>query len=265
MPGWSAGTGSSATNKTNSLIWGDTIANLGFPVTYNPQGANQYSWDGDPTGGSFLDGIYAGASGAQSRYFPIPVVRDDFQWEKGRHSFAFGGTFKYPNPHFSVYSDYNGPNLGLGGGVTGLTDADPSGWQFRPDDLDRNQTSLTVYDSAFVFGLGRFASAGATYNYTAAGSTVPQGTGLQTKFRYYETEIYFADTWRVTPSLTITYGLRYQNFTVPYEVHGIESVQSESLLGLSCTRASRRARLVWAAMPRCRAPPLLGYGAVHHL
>jgi hypothetical protein len=218
-----------STNKTNSLIWGDTIANLGFPDTYNPQGANQYSWDGDPTGGSFLDGIYAGAGGAQARYFPVPVVRDDFHWDKGRHSFAFGGTFKYPSPHFSVYNDYNGPNLGLGGGITGLPNtAQEDTWQFNPTDLDPSQTSLTVYDSAYVFGLGRFASAGATFNYTAAGSVVQQGTGLQTKFQYYETEVYFGDTWKVTPSLTFSYGVRYQNYTVPYEVHGLESVQSES-------------------------------------
>jgi hypothetical protein len=225
VAGWNWSIGS---NKTNSLIWGETVANLGFPATYNPQGANQYSWDGDPTGGSFLSGIYAGVGGAQSRIFPIPIVRDDFQWEKGRHSFTFGGDFKYPSPHFSVYNDYNGPNLGLGGGITGLTDTDPSHWQFRPKDLDRNQTSETVYDSAFVFGLGRFASEGATFNYNASGTTVAQGTGLQTKFRYYETEVYFGDSWKVTPKLTVTYGARYQNFTVPYEIHGLESVQSES-------------------------------------
>jgi hypothetical protein len=79
-----------------------------------------------------------------------------------------------------------------------------------------------------VFGLGRYASAGATYNYTATGSTVAQGTGLQTKYKYYETELYFGDSWRVKPNLTITYGLRYQNYTVPYEVHGLESVQNLS-------------------------------------
>jgi hypothetical protein len=224
-------------NKTNSVIWGETVSNYGFPVTYNPQGANQYNWDGDPTGGDFLSGIYGGAAGAQSRIFPIPVVRDDFHWDKGRHSFAFGGTFKYPSPHYANYSDYNSPNLGLGGGVTGLTDSDS--FTFRPTDLDRNQTSLTIYDSALVFGLGRFGAAGATYNYTAAGSVVPQGTGLHSEFRYYETEVYFGDTWKVSPSLTISYGMRYQNYTVPYEIHGIESVQSESFNNFLNARISQ--------------------------
>ncbi len=178
-------------NKTNSLIWGDTIAKLGFPVIYNPSGTNVYSWDGDPTGGTFLDRIYTSPAGAQARYFPLPVVRDDFHWSKGRHEISFGGSFKYPSPQYSNYSDYNDPTVGLGGGVLGLTDSDT--FKFRPNDLDRSQTSLTVYDSALVFGLGRFASAGATWNYDAKGSVVPQGTGLQTHYRYYETGFYAED------------------------------------------------------------------------
>jgi hypothetical protein len=236
-----------STNKTNTLIWGDTVANLGFPITYNPQGANQYNWDGDPTGGDFLSAIYTSASGASSRYFPIPVLRDDFHWDKGRHSFAFGGTFKYPSPHFSLYSDYNSPNVGLGGGVVGLPTAAQDTWQFHPADIDPSQTNRTIYDSAYVFGLGRFAGAGATYNYTAAAAVVPQGTGLQTKFQYYETEAYFGDTWKVTPSLTISYGLRYQTYTVPYEVHGIESVQSESFRDYMTARIAQSAAGVGGA------------------
>ncbi len=233
-------------NKVNSLIWGDTVAKLGFPVIYNPQGVNLYSWDGDPTGGSFLDALYTSPAGAQARYFPIPVVRDDFHWDKGRHNFAFGGTFKYPSPQYSIYSDFNGPNVGLGGGITGLTDGDPS-WKFRPDDLDRDQTSLTIYDSALVFGLGRFASAGATYNYDASGNVLAQGTGLQTHYHYYETEVYFLDTWKLTPSFTFTYGLRYQNYTVPYEVHGIQSVQSEAFWNYMDARIAQSAAGVGGA------------------
>jgi hypothetical protein len=251
-------------NKTNSVVWGSTVANLGFPNTYNPQGANQYSWDGDPTGGDFLTSIYASPAGvAQSRIFPVPIVRDDFNWDKGRHSFSFGGTFKYPSPHFSNYSDYNSPNIGLGGGVTGLTDSDPSGWQFRPNDLDRTQSSLTIYDSADMLALGRFASSGSTWNYTAAAAVVPQGTGLQTKFQYYETEVYFGDTWKVTPALTFTYGLRYQNYTVPYEVHGIESVQSESFWDYMHARLAQSAAGVGgnASLPGgTAAVPYITYG-----
>lgn len=234
------------TNKTNSLIWGDTIGKISELINSNsPSGANTYSWDGDPTGGTFLSPIYASPSGGTKRYFPIPVVRDDFHWSKGRHEISIGGTFKYPNPSYGIYSDYNGATVGLGGGVTGLTDSDT--WKFRPNDLDRNQTSLTIYDSAFALALGRFASAGATWNYDASGKVLDQGTGLQTKYRYYETEAYFEDSWKVTPNFTLTYGLRYQNYTVPYEVHGIESVQSESFWDFMRARIAQSAAGVGGA------------------
>jgi hypothetical protein len=227
-------------NKTNSLIWGATVANIGYPDTYNPQGANQYNFDGDPTGGYFLSNIYANAGGSKY-YFPIPVLRDDFSWQKGRHGFTFGGSFKYPSPHYSVYNDYNGPIVGLGGGVTGLPTNGTSSWNFDPSDIDNSQTSLTIYQSALVLGLGRFEDTNDTWNYNAAGSVVPQGTGLQTTFRYYETEFYFGDTWKLTPSLTLTYGLRYQNTTVPYEIHGIEADQNESFWNFMNARIAQSA------------------------
>jgi hypothetical protein len=227
-------------NKTNSLIWGSTVANIGTPDTYNPQGANQFDFDGDPTGGYFLSGIYANAGGS-AYYFPIPVLRDDFSWEKGRHGFTFGGTFKYPSPHYSVYGNYNGPIVGLGGGVTGLPTNGSSNWNFDPSDLDNSQTSLTIYQSALMLALGRFEDTNDTWNYTASGGVVPQGAGLQTEFRYYETEFYFGDTWKLTPSLTFTYGLRYQNTTVPYEIHGIEADQNESFWDFMNARIAQSA------------------------
>jgi hypothetical protein len=235
--GWDSNYGA---NKTNSFIWGETVAKLGNTYPTTAQGVNGYSFDGDPTGGTFLSPIYAGPGGSSKEIFPLPMVRDDFTWQKGSHTLGIGGDFKYPSPHYSTYNDFNSPNLGLGGGVTGLTDADPT-WKFRPTDLDSNQTSLTVYDSALTYGLGRFASDGTQWNYDASSTVVPSGTGLQTQYRYYETELYFADTWKVTPKLTLTYGVRYQNFTVPYEIHGIESVQSESFWDFMNARISQSA------------------------
>jgi hypothetical protein len=65
---------------------------------------------------------------------------------------------------------------------------------------------------------------GATFNYNAQGNAVPQGTGSIEDYRFYETEIYFGDTWKVTPRFTVSYGVRWQNYSVPYETHGIESL-----------------------------------------
>ena len=38
--------------------------------------------------------------------------------------------------------------------------------------------------------------------------------------------MYFGDTWKVTPHLTLDYGLRYHLYTVPYETGGAESIQN---------------------------------------
>jgi hypothetical protein len=225
--------------KSNSFIWGATINKVSTLVAYAPLSPYEYSFDGNPTGGTFLDNIYANPGGS-TRYIPVPVLRDDFTWQKGRHSITIGGDFKYPTAQYAGYVDFVGSNLGLGGGILGLTDSDPS-WKFRPNDLDRTQTSETIYDSAFVYGVGRYASQGTTWNYDASGNVLAPGSGLKTKFKYYTTEFYVGDSWKVTPNLTLTYGVRYQNFSVPYEVHGIQSVQSESFKDFMNARIAQSA------------------------
>jgi len=63
------------------------------------------------------------------------------------------------------------------------------------------------------------------YNYDNTGKVLAQGTGDNRNYRYYQTQLYFGDTWKVTPNLTLSYGVNYQIFSVPYEVNGLESVE----------------------------------------
>jgi hypothetical protein len=94
----------------------------------------------------------------------------------------------------------------------------------RPADLNSGSVDTSLYDAAFALALGRYASSGATFNYGSTGDLLPQGTGSIARDRYYETEIYAGDTWKLTPDLTLSYGIRWQNYTVPYDTQGIESV-----------------------------------------
>jgi hypothetical protein len=89
-------------------------------------------------------------------------------------------------------------------------------------------TSSNDYDSAFAFALGRIGAISQQFNYTAQGTALPLGTGDNRNYRYYQTELYVGDTWKVTPSLTLSYGVNYQYFSVPYEVNGLESVSPMS-------------------------------------
>ncbi len=210
-------------NKSNAFYYGVTRSRLNFPAAYNPTGTVQWQtgFGGDGTGSSILTDPYASAVNAQVRNYPIPVVRDDFSWLKGKHSFQFGGLFKFIKTYENTYLNYDEPLIGLGGNTNGLNAS------LRPKDIRTAGTIASrTYDSAFALALGRFASVTSTYDYTNTGQALPQGSGSVRQYRYYELEGYIGDSWKATPDLTLTYGLRYSWYSVPYEVNGRESVQN---------------------------------------
>jgi hypothetical protein len=196
-----------STNKVNQVACGETFENYKFDKTYNPQGINQFGFSG-------LSGPYEWGNNTQERTYEVPVVRDDFTWQKGRHGIAFGGTFKWETLTSFAAENFNFPSVGVTGNtlLTALTPAQ------RPKDISGN--FATIYDSLFSTALGVIPVVGSNFNYNNKAVVQPQGSGLTVIYRYYETELYFGDTWKVTPQFTISYGVRYQNYTVPYETRG---------------------------------------------
>lgn len=204
------------TNKVNQIEYGDNITKFNFPTTYNPIGINEYDFGIS----SFLDGPYSDPS-SQKRRVPIPVVLDNFNWTVGSHSLVFGGQFKFIKTNSQLVNDFNSYGIGLGGNTNQLNAS------LRPADIrTAGTTAASTYDNAFALALGRVGSIGSNYNYDNKGNTLPQGHGAVRRYRFYETELYFGDTWKVTPNLTLDYGVRYQLYSVPFEAQGLESVQN---------------------------------------
>jgi hypothetical protein len=206
--------------KVNQFIFGETKQEFSFPFLYKPLGTTTFTFDATGTGGNYLSSPYM-TPASQGRTIPIPVFRDDFTYVRGNHTFQVGGNFKPIKSTSLLISDFNNATMGLGGGLSSL---DSSSTQLRPDDLAIDPVSQNLYDSAFAFILGHFSSVSSTFNNDAQLQPLPQGSGHVRTYRYYETEVYLQDSWKARSDLTLTGGLRYQFYSVPYEIHGLEAI-----------------------------------------
>jgi Carboxypeptidase regulatory-like domain len=234
-------------NKVNQFSYGDTITKFNFANTFDPTGTTDFAFGGGTT--IFLSAPYSSPS-SQKRRVPIPVIRDDFSWQNRNHNFQFGGTFKFIKTNSNLVNDFNFPAIGLGGNLLGL-DA-----SLRPADIGAaGTTAASTYDNAFAFALGRIGAISSNYDYDNKGNALPQGSGVTRRYRFYQTELYFGDTWKVSPRLTLTYGVRYQLYSVPYETGGDESVQNTSFDKYFAARQAQSA----AGISGNDAVPLISY------
>lgn len=207
-------------NKINQLTIGLTDSKLSFPSVGQQGFPNQYTFGPYSAPFESLQG--------QFRTVPVPTYRDDFNWIRGKHSFQFGGVFKPEHQTSRQINDFNFLSIGLGGQTTSLDsttrDLRPSDMLIDPATGSVDASAAAEWDANFPFMLGRFASDDTNFNYTRTGTAQSPGTGKTRNYRYFEYEFYGDDQWRVTNNLTLTYGLRWQFYSVPYETGGLQSV-----------------------------------------
>lgn len=235
-------------DKVNQFYYGDTVEKFDFPSPYAPTGTTVLTLG---AGTNFFLGNPYNEQQSQKRRLPIPMVRDDFSWQRGSHNMSVGGMFKFIKTESQQILDFNFVGVGLGGELTGLssclrpggdttTGAPPACPNSYPQ-IRGGSTAPALYDNAFTLALGRVASVDTNYNYNAAGKALPNGTGHIRQYRYYQTELYFNDTWKISKELTMTYGLQYQLYSVPYEVSGLESTQNTTFDTYFGTRVAQSA------------------------
>jgi hypothetical protein len=145
------------------------------------------------------------------------MFRDDVSWVKGTHFFTFGGLYQH-NWNYHQRTDNGGginyqPVYWLGRAVTGLNGMNMAG--FEPTGVN----SRWVRDYGIVLG----APAVDQIAYTRTGAALnlnPPNTPAfdQSTIPFYN--LYVNDSWRMTPSLTLSYGLGWALEMPPKEAQG---------------------------------------------
>jgi hypothetical protein len=170
-------------------------------------------------------------------FVPSNQFTDSLNWTHRNHTFEFGGDFFIiRNNHVSTANSYsdvqtNPVYLNTGGiantpspldpGNNGYPTVDPS---FGPN-----------YDAAAGILLGIFAEGDGIYNFARNGAAVAQGAPITRRYAINDYEFYGQDTWRVTPRLTFTYGLRWVLEAPPYETNGLQVAPCVEAAGGGCT------------------------------
>jgi hypothetical protein len=189
---------------------------------------------------------------SQGRDVPVWTIRNDITYLRGKHTFIGGFNIRPIRQRSQLTNDFNFVTMGLGGGLSSLG---AHGSALRPADILNNATARTRWDTLFTSMLGRIASISSTFNYGVDGNAFPPGTGKNRNFRYDEYEFYFGDTWRATPSLTFSYGVRWQYYPAPFEVNGFQATNDVDFLQLARIRLLNAA----AGTSGATAEPLLRY------
>jgi Carboxypeptidase regulatory-like domain len=225
-----------------------------IPYNVNNQSTRQRVWDGQDK-----------------------MLRDDLTWVKGNHLFQFGGQVQ-KNFNYHTRTD-NGStinnqivyqiasqniNFANGAGCAAAVSGTAGSTSCIPAAVNTaGQNSLYQNLASSVLGLVGLSQV----IYTRTGSSLAiQPIGTQaleaSTIKYYSG--YFADTWRVKPSITVNFGLSYMYETPPVEKNGAQVELVDSAGNLVHTNQFLAARKAAALAGQAYAP-ILGFETTGNL
>ena len=233
-------------------IWNESATTGQVPINVDTQQARERTWNG-------RDFTYI----------------DDLSWTKGKHVWVFGGRAQRQHL-FHIRNDKV---------VGGLTDpiyyvirqgdfTDISvGSKFRPPDCPAGSTTaincLQVsasgttqhgqWDRAYVPVLGMVDAARQTFTRDINLAPRPPGSRITQDSIVDSYEIHFADTWRMTRSLTVSYGLSWGVQLPPFETRGMQTMMVDANSGQIITTDQLLGAKALAAANGDVVNPTLGF------
>jgi hypothetical protein len=161
-----------------------------------------------------------------STIVPLQNIVDDLSWTKHTHNLQFGANIRLIDDRNTTNANsFPDGQMNQGWLSNGSTIAG-SGGPFDPPVYGYPTVDFSnfgnLYNSALMALVGVIPEADAIYNYNKQGVPLALGTPVTRDYGWKESEFYAQDSWRATPNLTITYGLRYSYLQAPAEKTGTQ-------------------------------------------
>ncbi len=234
---------------SNTLVDDSRGLTIGLTSLLTPRLVNDFHWGYIRQGGQnagtsnnpgiFLSGLSDLYPFTRSTIYFVPTNEfgDNLNWTHGNHTFEFGADFLIiRNNHTSYANSFsdvqtNPVYLNTGGIANTPSPLDPANNGFPSVDPSFGPN----YDGAAGILLGIFAEGDGIYNFARDGTALSQGTPINRRYAINNYEFFGQDTWRVTPRLTLTYGLRWVLEAPPYETNGLQVAPCVEAASGGCT------------------------------
>jgi len=203
-----------ATNSVDWTIRPNMINNASFGV----QGTGEYFFiDADPKRfaeygnriiNTLLVGPYIPNVATDVRNNPVYQFTDNLNWVKGRHTLTFGGTWLHTTFYSHTWGTAGVPQYNFG-----VVANDPINNVLRnalPGISTTNNTDINNALNLYAFLTGRITSVSVATNVDETTKEYRQFSEGMQRYAFTTFGLYFQDSFRIRPSLTLNYGLRWQ-------------------------------------------------------
>jgi hypothetical protein len=152
-----------------------------------------------------------------SSFYPLISANDSFNWQRGSHSFVFGGAYSHEQDHY-----WNGP-AGYPNETLAISAQDPISSVFTSGLAGVSNTNLTNAENLYAELTGRISAV----NIAGGGRPLNPKTKQYDPFGAYILDeaqasagFWAQDRWRIRPNLTLNYGIRFDIVGDDHDVAG---------------------------------------------
>ena len=140
-----------------------------------------------------------------STYYPVFNLSDTMTWQKGAHTFNFGFSWYREQDH------YWNPPAGFPNITLGLANGDPALQAFTQSSVpNASFAQLSEAEQLYAVLTGRISNVGGQFAYNPSTGTYANSVGAYNLDELQKAwGLFFQDSYRIKPNLTLNYGLRW--------------------------------------------------------